>query len=166
VRCEKPVGESDASCPHCGVSRLAPPCPHCGKPVSKALEMRAWLKEESGHYPWHARWDRRCASCGFEFARRLKLPSGHAHFGSTGEAALAVEAGESAYSVFDFWDHLPTVTVSVRRASPRSDGKPLGDLPGEQQITLTPEEWRAVIDQLEGPLKPLLERRRWSRDTT
>jgi hypothetical protein len=62
---------------------------------------------------------------------------------------------------FDFWDHQPVIAIEVRRAEAGNCGKE--KLPERSNIMLTIEEWNAIVSQLEGPLKPLMERRGWSR---
>ena len=64
----------------------------------------------------------------------------------------------------DDWDHQPAIEVQVRRAT-ASNCSDEG-LPEHSFITMTIGEWNTIFEQLQGPLKPLMERRPWSRDTT
>jgi hypothetical protein len=168
--CERPVAAEDDVCPHCGASRLAPPCPRCGRPVSRTRSVRAWYEDENGRYPWHHDWDGRCAHCGFEIHVRAELESGHASLlatrGGPTHAEVEVRGGESVWTAFDAWDYRPTIVIRVRRPVPANRSPEGEGLRSEERITLTPEEWRFVSEQLSGPLRLLLDRRPWDRDTT
>ena len=180
--CDQPVSGGTA-CSHCGASRVAPPCPHCGKPVSRALNQsipNGGFADWTGirdRCAWNAGWDRRCGGCGMEFSAKVKVATGHAAFPDgpadpefdaesarlSGQSMVRIDAGESVYMRFDFWDHQPVVSVHVKRAA---DTRSEGTLSKEATIAMTVEEWRTILDKLNGPLRPLLQRRAWSRDTT
>jgi hypothetical protein len=83
-----------------------------------------------------------------------------------GESVVEVEPGESIRVEADQWDYQPTVEVRVRRGLAASQGEVPGALHTVERIVLTPEECYALLEQLQGPLAVLLERRKWSRDTT
>jgi hypothetical protein len=181
--CSKPVGESDSECPNCGVSRIAPPCPKCGRPVTNLKSKRAYYRDENGTYPWHYCWDGRCAGCGFEFAVRFEIETGHHTFFITdkgqikkviengnqnpfaGMSSMEIRGDESIYMAFDEWDYQPTIEVRVKRLVAANMETP-GALSKEERIVMTIKEWEAIIAQLQGPLKILMERRPWNRDTT
>lgn len=171
--CGKPVG-SESFCPYCGVSRVAPPCPHCGKPVTRAKNQR----DQLDRYAWNSRWDGRCGECGFEFATTTQIQTGHHTFfqgplpaefhldqnDHSGQSIVRIRGMESVHMAFDDWDHQPVIEVQVRRAT-ASNCHDEG-LPEHSFITMTIGEWNTIFEQLQGPLKPLMERRPWSRDTT
>jgi hypothetical protein len=154
------------------MEKSAPSCPRCGKPVSEALNQSVpshGFPEWTGirdHLTWNTKWDGKCAGCGVEFRTSLQIESGH--HGPASSAArrsiVHVRGGESVHMAFDFWDHQPVIAIEVERSEPGNAGD--DELPARSNILLTIEEWKALREQLEGPLKPLLERRAWSRDTT
>jgi hypothetical protein len=183
--CEKSLPDPDARhCPHCGVNRTAPVCIHCESPVTSDKNVHAYHGHENGHYAWHHRWNGRCESCGHEFRASVRLRTGHGLFfhkapallkewglsldagDYSGVSEVSIEGDESTTMHCDEWDHQPTIRVSVRRAVPSNAGPAGGGLAQEASIAMTPLEWRAVIDQLQGPLSVLMERQPWSRDTT
>lgn len=119
VACNKPVGDTDATCSHCGVSRQAPLCPHCGAHVSDALDHRNFYLDENGYYPWHEAWDAHCQGCGFAFSARLQLACGHTTFfderserppspdvkdPNGGRSIIEIDGGESVFVRSDEWD--------------------------------------------------------------
>jgi hypothetical protein len=79
---------------------------------------------------------------------------------------------------FDEWDCQPTIRVVVKRKCggegdwrvhselEENNGEPESGLLPEAGIELNPQEWAAVIEQLQGPLKILMERKPWHYDTT
>ncbi len=188
--CEEPIQESFVACPYCGAARLAPPCPECGKPVTQARNKRAYYHSENGRYPWHYAWDGRCQNCGLEFAARVSLSTGHLLFFEAlkggieetleklkregrdaeslrvGESEMEIRAGESVYSMLDDWDYQPTIEVKIRRAVASNMSATSGGLSREERMVMTPEEARALIEELQGRLRILMERKKWSRDTT
>jgi hypothetical protein len=152
--CGRPARGEDR-CPYCNAVRTAPACPHCGKPISPARNQDM----ATYHYAWNAGWDGRCAECGFEFKASLQLRTGHdPSTGLPGPALSIVQihGSESEHADLDLWDRVPVVGVRVQRAEGSSNE---WGLPRESQVVLTIEEWQAVFDQLQGPLKPLMERR-------
>lgn len=184
--CEKPLPDVDADrCPHCGANRVAPACPECGRPVTDDKNVRAYLGHENGLYAWHHRWRGRCASCGHEFQASFNLRTGHRlHFQDgpallkewglpidgrdaiSGISEVSIRGSESTTMHCDEWDHQPTVEVTVRRAVAANMGPSGQGLACEARIAMTPDEWRAVIEQLQGPLSVLMQRQPWSKDTT
>jgi hypothetical protein len=187
--CEEPIQDSFVACPYCGASRVAPCCPECGKPVTEARDKRAYYHSENGRYPWHYAWDGRCRNCGVEFASRLSIATGHLLFFEAlkggiedtleklkregrdaeslreGASEMEIRAGEGVYSMLDDWDYQPTIEVTIRRAVASNMNAPSG-LSKEERIVLTTEEARALIEELQGRLRILMERKKWSRDTT
>ncbi len=185
--CEKPIADAEAACPHCGRSRLAPRCPRCGGLVSPERDKHVYYADENGYYPWHHAWDGRCASCGFEFVARLVIETGHAPFLASndhhaqieqwkaeptlshpfaGFSRLEIRGAESVHMVCDLWDYQPTIEVRIQRAVAANAGEPAGSLTKEARVVMTLAEWRAVIENLQGPLRVLMERKPWTRDTT
>jgi hypothetical protein len=174
--CDAPVKQEQAFCSRCGARLLAPPCLHCGQPVTRDRNLRAFYPEENGRYPWHVRWDGRCCACGHQYSARLKVRSGHYSFydlareepGATppfsGHSEVEIRGDESVYTCYDEWDHRPTLEIRIRRRLPHNVGS--SGLQAEERLTLTAEEWQALRAELEGPLRLLLLRRPWSRDTT
>lgn len=104
---------------------------------------------------------------------RLDLATGHGRtdFYGDGRASphsVVVIAGSRSTRVepLDLARHVPTVVVAIDRDTP---GDPTDDgsgLRSHLRIELTVEECGALIAQLEGPLKPLLDRRPWTEDRT
>ena len=162
-------------CPHCGVSRVAPPCPACGKPVSR-LKNRCVEPELQA---WNSNWDRICAECGHEFETVIRLRSGHTTFfdqqelglefslgrDTSGQSIVGIRGTESRYGNCDYWESVPAVEVRVKRAV-AGNAKLDERLPQRASIALTVEEWNTVIEQLQGPLRVLLAQRTWFRDST
>jgi hypothetical protein len=186
LACESPVPPDDAFCPACGVRRQAPPCPECREPLTNRKDGRRFYHTENGTYPWHLGWDGHCVHCGHHLAAQVRLNTGHRALVRSprrleeitlartegyidplaGESVVEVEPGESIRVEADQWDYQPTVEVRVRRGLAASQGEVPGALHTVERIVLTPEECYALLDQLQGPLAVLLERRKWSRDTT
>lgn len=192
VQCERPVRAEEDACPACGEPRIAPPCPRCGKPVSRARDARSYFARENGAYRWHSDWNGICVECGFPFVARLELATGHdggipavrqrleslRNAGKTqqeidaalqqplGHSRIEVHGGESVFTYCDDWDHQPTIIVEIERAAEARGGAPGEGLTRKARIEMTPAEWQAVIEQLQGPLRVLLERKPWRRDTT
>ena len=141
------------------------------------------MAQENGRYPWHKDWDGRCANCGFEFVAHLRILSGHHTFfngdmgdlaervRAEGEAAFAghsrieIRGGESVHMACDDWNYQPTIEVRIVRDTAANYGVDEG-LAKEIRFEMTAEEWRAIAEQLQGPLSVLLQRQSWSRDTT
>ena len=181
--CEAEIRPTDLECPHCGRARTAPPCPQCRHRVTQTMDQRIYFPQENGRYPWHRNWDGRCENCGLEFVARLRVAAGHHTFHnrdlgelaerarSEGEAAFAgqsrieIRGGESVHMECDDWNYQPTIEVRIEREAAANFGVDEG-LAKEVRFEMTAEEWRAVIDHLQGPLRVLLERKSWSRDTT
>jgi hypothetical protein len=158
--------------------------------VTDARDRRAYYKNENGRYAWHYAWDGRCKSCGYDFTARLRVTTGHLLFFEAlkggidetierlksegrdeeglrfGESEVEIRGSESVYVMLDDWDYQPTIEVKIRRAVASNMNAPGGGLGKEERIVMTPEEARAVIEQLQGPLSILMERKKWSRDTT
>ena len=84
----------------------------------------------------------------------------------TDASEMEIRAGESVYSMLDDWDYQPTIEVKIRRAVASNMSATSGGLSKEERIVMTPEEARALIEELQGRLRILMERRKWSRDTT
>ncbi|MGD0228000.1 MAG: hypothetical protein ABSF71_37320 [Terriglobia bacterium] len=179
--CGKPLNGKNA-CPHCGVSCVAPLCPRCGKPVSHTLDHKESFAEGNGRVAWNSDWDGRCVECGLEFASTIRIRTGHHTFFVRGDAELQEEfqlnntlegqsilqirGTESVYADCDDWEYLPAIEVRVRRAVAANAGKEGEGLTKEVCVTMTLEEWNTVFEQLLGPLGVLVQRRKWSRDTT
>jgi len=83
-----------------------------------------------------------------------------------GPSRLEIRPGESIHMVCDDWDYQPTIEVHVRRTSAANMADPARSLTKETHIVMTPAAWQAIIDCLQGPLRVLMHRRPWSRDTT
>jgi hypothetical protein len=180
ISCKNPVAEED-TCPHCGVSRSAPLCPRCGKPVSGKRDRKPW-ETRGGLEVWSSRWKGACEHCGEDFAARLNLVTGHNTFFSRdevranfqtlrreGRSVLEISGGESTFMACDDWDVQPVIHIRVTRADGGNMGespKMEGNLEEEASISLTHEECRAICAQLDGPLRILLARKPWSKDTT
>lgn len=82
-----------------------------------------------------------------------------------GKTTVDIAMEQSVFMAYDAWDYQPTIAVSLKRWQPANhDGD--GALKGHETFVLTPTEWRAIAEQLNGPLKILLERQPWTRDTT
>jgi len=171
--CGNPMAAGNR-CGNCGARREAPDCPKCGRPVSRALNQAvpsygfpAWTGIRD-RQAWNAGWSERCAECNFEFAAKIQGKTGHSPLPGGPESGAAstleIRGGESVHMVCDFWDHQPVVEVRVKRAVAANAG--LRGLPEESSVRMTVEEWRIVLDKLQVELRPLLERRAWSRDTT
>ncbi len=184
IHCEKPVGFEDNICPHCKANRTAPACPKCNQPVTDVRDAMQIFPDERGHYPWHCQWNYRCLHCNFEFATTIALATGHQTFFSrdenqqdwaeemkkenpwAGGSLIEISAGDSLNLNFDCWDLQPTVRVHVSRLSSANRESSQFDLAKNETIVMTVHEWKAVIEQLSGPLSILLERSGWNRDTT
>lgn len=184
--CEQPVESSDVACRHCGRSYLAPACPQCGQPVSDQRSERAIYSHRHGSYAWNHDWNGQCQACGHEFAANLKLRTGHTIFFTprreeiarelanapassqpfAGISELMIRGGESVYMECDEWDHQPTIELIIRREVAANCGGPDAGLYAHDRIAMTPDEWAAVIAQLQGPLSVLMKREPWSEDTT
>jgi hypothetical protein len=189
MECEKEVSDSDNFCASCGIRRAAPDCPECGKPVTTAKDARVRFNYENGRYPWHFGWTGKCINCNFDFSARLLILSGHEIFFSehahairqdaernpgkytnekefyAGRTNIDISMAQSVFSAYDYWDYQPTITFSLKRwrdANLESEGA----LKQYETFALTPAEWRALSEQLNGPLKVLLARQPWNRDTT
>ncbi|MEW6207724.1 MAG: hypothetical protein AB1631_05110 [Acidobacteriota bacterium] len=79
---------------------------------------------------------------------------------------MEIRAGENVYSMLDDWDYQPTIEVTIRHAVASNMNAPGSGLGKEERIVMTTEEARALIDELQGRLRILMERKKWSRDTT
>ena len=180
LHCSQPF-QGEEKCPHCGVSCAAPPCPRCGQPVSRTRNHR----ESSpclAEIAWNSHWGGACAHCGLNFESTLRLLTGHPAWHARGdgkgqeefqletpmacESILQIRGAESTSMALDDWDFQPTIEVRIKRAVADGGGKTGGGLDKEVVVTMTPEEWDAVFKQLHGPLRLLMQRRIWSRDTT
>ena len=179
--CEKPLNGKN-TCPRCGVSCVAPLCPGCSKPVSLTLDHKQSFAEGNGKVAWNSDWDGRCVACGREFASTIRVRTGHHTFFVRGDEKLQEEfqlddtfdgqsivrirGTESVYADCDNWEFLPAIEVKVRRAVGANAGEKDERLTKEVSVTMTLEEWNAVFEQLLGPLRVLVQRRKWTRDTT
>jgi hypothetical protein len=179
--CDQPLNGQN-TCPHCGVSCVAPLCPRCGKPISLSRDHKEPFDAGNGRIAWNSHWDGRCVACGLEFAATVRIPTGHHTFFVRGDAGLQEEfqfdntfegrsilqmrGTESVYAACDDWEYLPAIEVRVRRAVAANAGMEGEGLQKEVSVTMTAEEWNAVCEQLHGPLQVLMQRRKWSRDTT
>lgn len=184
--CGRAVEQTDAACRHCGQSGVAPDCPSCGKPVSETRSQRVCSSFYHGSYPWHHDWNGQCRACGREFVAELTLRTGHpASFcrsvaeslndpppgepavdAFSGVTKITIRRGDSVHMQCDLWDHQPTIEVRLRREVAANCGGPDEGLYAEDRIAMTPAEWAAVIAQLQGPLKTLMQREAWWEDTT
>jgi len=179
--CDKPL-EGKSICPRCGVSCVAPLCPSCGKPVSLTLDHQEPSAGGNGKVAWNTHWDGHCVACGMEFASTVRVRSGHHTFFVSGDEKLReefqlndafdgqsivqVRGSESVYAVSDNWEFLPAIEVHVKRAVSANAGEKGEGLAKEVSVTMTLEEWNAVFEQLLGPLRVLVQRRKWTKDTT
>ncbi|MGO8813062.1 MAG: hypothetical protein ACLQVG_00135 [Terriglobia bacterium] len=179
--CEKPL-DGKSICPRCGVSAVAPLCPSCGKPVSLRLDHKQPFAEGNGKVAWNSDWDGRCVACGTEFVSTVRVRAGHHTFFVSGDEKLREEfqlneafdgqsivqirGAESVYTACDNWEFLPAIEVHVKRAVAANAGETGEGLAKEVSVTMTLEEWNAVFEQLLGPLRALVQRRKWTRDTT
>ena len=179
--CDTPLN-GKSTCPHCGISCVAPLCTGCGKPVSATMDHRQSLAEGNGKIAWNSQWDGRCAACGTEFASSVNVRTGHHTFfvsndeklreefqlndAFDGQSMVRIRGTESVYAACDNWEFLPAIEVKVRRAVAANAGNEGEGLAKEVSVTMTLEEWNAVFEQLLGPLRVLVQRRKWSRDTT
>ncbi len=182
--CEAQIVPEDNSCTKCGKSLVAPKCPLCGELVSNAKDRRVFYDAENGHYPWHYTWDERCQNCHHHFSSALTVSSGHHLFFShlnpdellkaakpgqdpfEGKVEIKITAGESVRTAFDDWDYRPTIHIEITRHVDGNNDSSQGALLKQASISLTEEEFEAIKNELEGPLSVLLERKKWSRDTT
>jgi hypothetical protein len=82
------------------------------------------------------------------------------------ESVLQIRGTESVHMDCDYWDYQPAIEVQIKRAVAANAGPPGEGLTEQVSVTLTPEEWNTVFEQLHGPLQILMQRRKWSRDTT
>ena len=80
-----------------------------------------------------------------------------------GSTKIRIELGESHLSEYEHADTQATIVISFDRAQDCTHDAP-GGLLGNASIALTVEEWRALSEQLNGPLKVLLERKPYSTD--
>lgn len=157
--CDEQIEQVAKSCPYCEISRVAPDCPECGKSVTD-WEDKKFLNPMS-IYTWNSAWDGRCKHCGLEFDTKVEVKTGHHWFDRGPSSEIKINPNESSTTVFlDYWQHLPTLEITVDRLVPG------GKLAKEEKITLTIEEFEAIVKQLEAPLKILLKRKPWSEDTT
>ena len=108
-----------------------------------------------------------CVSCEHVLAAAIQTEAGHlappteATAAGTTRSEIHIRPGLSrAWTTRDSLDLRPFVAVEVRRSIEGSD------LAKEERIRLTPEEWLAVIGQLQGPLSVLLKRKPWWEDHT
>lgn len=83
-----------------------------------------------------------------------------------GISRLSIRRGDSVRMEFDLWDHQPTIEVRLRREVAANCGGPDEGLYAEDRIAMTPAEWAAVIAQLQGPLKVLMQQEAWWEDMT
>lgn len=160
-QCGKYVRHTDPTCPNCGVDRKAPRCPSCHKPVTEWVQMEGLSQLDT--YVWNSRWEGVCCHCGHEFKAEIKtLPQGFAFGSKIDDACDVVELGISeqvAMPLPDCWEVTPVLEIHVKRGRP-------GVEPVEEKVSLTIDEVKALMDQLSGPLRILLQMRAWSRDTT
>jgi hypothetical protein len=178
--CGRPARGED-HCPYCGASRGAPSCPSCGRPVSPArnqdvasYQIPTWTGVYD-QYAWNAHWDGCCTECGFEFQATLQIRTGHDSWIGLPDpefetekycdalSIVRIRGAESEHLDYDMRGRVPVIEVSVKRAEAGSDER---GLPRESTIMMTLEEWQTVFEQLQGPLKPLIERRGWTREAT
>jgi hypothetical protein len=169
AECGSPV-EGTGKCRRCGHNQTAPRCPECGQPATNVPDdarQGRWF----GSVVWNTRWNAQkdgCASCGHVFAAAIQTEAGH--LVAAGPEALATQGPPSeilirsgvskTWTLPDRLDARPFVEVQVRRST---EGSELATAEG---IRLTPEEWLAVIGQLQGPLSVLLRQKPWWEDHT
>ena len=189
IKCNKEVEEKDNFCASCGAKRAAPDCTKCGVPVTTAKDARVRYHSENGYYPWHFGWDGTCINCDFDYSARIVVTGGHNLFFSEHAKAIIDDAKENPdkfassedafagktnidigmdQSVFmecDDWDYQPTIVFSLKRWQ-KANSDDAGALKSFETFTLTPKEWFAISEQLNGPLRVLLARQPWRRDTT
>lgn len=181
--CEASIQSDDNFCAKCGKSLLAPDCPLCGELVSLARDRRIYYHAENGHYPWHYAWNERCQNCNHHFVSSQTVSSGHSlafnpqkieefiRDGKTGKdpfegtVDIEISSGESINSHCDYWDHCPTIRVSITRYA-EANRESHGRLGLQESFSITKEEFEAIKKELDGPLSVLLSRQKWSRDTT
>lgn len=181
--CEAAIKAEDNFCAKCGKSLIAPDCPFCHERVSPETDRRIYYHAENGHYPWHYTWNQRCQNCNHHFVSAQTVSSGHnlafnkerieaylrdATPGADpfeGKVEIEIAAGESIYTNCDFWEHCPTIQVSITRQS-TGNVESRGTLRLQESFTVTKEEFEAIKRELDGPLSVLLARKKFTRDTT
>lgn len=187
LECTCEVRPDDDHCSACGVKRVAPLCTQCGQHVSRYKdEFHDW-----NSYSWNCGWDGTCESCGFLYASRLTVRTGHSsHFGQqelaqimrlivegkvdpedkelwAGTSVINLTMGDSLYVETDAWDYQPTIVIHIRRRTGGDDEQYEGGaLRKEAEVALTPSEWHAIREEMDTKLGVLLARKRWTRDTT
>lgn len=160
-QCARPLRHTDPTCPSCGVDRKAPLCPSCRKPVTEWARMEGLSQLDT--YVWNSRWEGVCCHCGHEFKIELKtFPQGFAFEPKVDDACDVVEVrvGEQvAVPLPDYWEITPVLEIRVKRGRP-------GIEPVEEKLSLTVDEVKTLIEQLNGPLQTLLQMKQWNRDTS
>lgn len=76
-----------------------------------------------------------------------------------GFSRLQIRGGESLHLMCDAWDYQPTIEVRIQRAAAANKGDPENSLARETRVVMTVAEWRAVMENLQGPLRVLMERK-------
>lgn len=160
-QCGQYLRHTDPTCPNCGVDRRAPPCPSCHKSVTEWAQMEGLSQLDT--YVWNSKWEGVCCHCGHEFKAELKtFPQGSVFGSKVDNGCDVVELGigeQVAVPMPDYWEITPVLKIRIRRNRP-------GMEPVDEKVSLTIDEVKMLIDQLEGPLQVLLQMRQWSRDTT
>ena len=134
--------------------------------MSRTLDHKESFSEGNGKIAWNSKWDGRCVECGLEFTSTTRVLTGHQSTSHEGESILQIRGTESVNMVCNYWDYQPTIEVQIKRAVAANAGQPGEGLTEQVSVTLTPEEWYTVFEQLHGPLQILMRQRKWSRDTT
>jgi hypothetical protein len=189
IKCDAEVADNDNFCAKCGTKRCAPECTKCGEQVTTAKDARVRYHSENGSYPWHFGWDGKCIHCGFEFSAQIIARGGHNLFFSEhaqaiveeltahpekfpdsekiweGKTTINIGMDQSVLMDYDAWDYQPTIAFSLMRWREANPADP-SSLKKIETFALTPKEWFAIAEQLNGPLGVLLARQPWSRDTT
>lgn len=178
--CWSEVPADGKECPLCHVSFAAPACPSCHSAVAHAPEPVTALNAPS----WNTDWEQQCVHCGHEFQATVCLKTGHCGPFSVGpeesfavrngdrsgpfcaQTEISISGGNSIYMEYDSWDFQPTIQIQIRRSRPGNSGNVESRLGIEETIHLTVSECHAILRQLQGPLRILMQRLPSWRDTT
>jgi hypothetical protein len=175
-RCRTALARPGMLCPKCGFDPVAPDCPACKRPVSSAWSH----SDELSSFAWHAGWTRwgvtdaaRCIVCGHVMSKTMVLQTGHhdgGFFTQTPKAAsstMTIEPEQSdRVEPYDNTHHVPTIRITIDRAVPGDVTDDGGGLARHVRIELSIEECAALVEQLIGPLRTLMQREPWRVDRT